>query len=371
MIKVRVTRVGLAGASSLLALSSGLSACAAPAVDDGAESTSSDLTVQNPGTGVFELGWAYGTPTGYGFSAKSSVDEYVRVGTSMSFSIPAYFLWQRLYPNDPMPSDTARLSQLSAKVKAVFVKASGVTTSKSVATSAWTGTQTWDLSATSASFTIPKGTQTVRFEMTIKDAADATKTASIAQGDLSEVAVIGGSLPDKTLLFDTDYGHLRDRVLEGGAPVAGANLALAYTDWRAATLVDSSRIDRQIGSATAYGRFGSFEMPIVGDLVYEISCNAAIDGVWQDDMTLAANDKSRLLPAGGRTAYEASLPIPKKGGKIELVFHVKAYLVVDYSRYSSIKWQKYQQGDRILVADRWDNEHGLAFDNYDFATEKK
>jgi hypothetical protein len=371
MIKVRVTRAGLAGASSFLALTSGLSACAVQPADDGAETTTSDLAVQNAGTGVFELGWAYGTPTGYGFTAKSSVDEYVRVGTSMSFSIPAYFLWQRLYPNDAMPSDPARLEKLSAKVKTVFVKKSGATPSKTVTTNAWKGTQTYDLAATSPSFTIPKGTLSVRFEITIHDAANATQSATVAQSDLSEVAVIGGSLPDKTLLFDTDYGALRDRILEGGSPIAGANLALAYTDWRAATLIDSSKIDRQIGSATAYGRFGSFEMPIVGDLTYEITCSSAVDGVWQNEQPFTANDKSRLLPSGGRTAYEGSLPIPKTGGRIEMAFHVRAYLVVDYSRYSNIKWQKYQQGDRILVADRWDNEHGLAFDNYDFTTAKK
>lgn len=372
MIKVRVTKAGLAGASSFLALSGGLAACAVEPVEEteSAETAESGLTVRNPGTGVFELTWAYGTTTGYTFSANNSVDEYVRVGESMKFSVPAYFLWQRLYPNDAMPTDEARLDQLAAKVKVVFVKANGMSTSRVLAAKSWEGAQSWDRRTTTASFNVPKGTVGVRFEMAISDAADATKTATLGQGDFLEVPVVGGRLPDKTLLFDTDYGRLRQRVLEGGNPVSGAKLSLGYTDWRAASLVDASKIDKQIGTAKAYGRFGSFEMPVMGELEYEITCEAAVDGKWQDAQALAANAASRLLPAG-RTAYEGSLAVAKGAKAIELVFRVKAYLKVDYSKVSNLTWRKYQDGERILVADRWDNENGAAFDNFDFSTEKR
>jgi hypothetical protein len=371
MIRVRVTRTGIVGATGLFALS-GLAGCAAEPSEDAQSSSEgeSGLTVQNPGTGVFELTWSYGTPTGYSFTAKNSTDEYVRAGEAMTFTVPAWFMWQCLHPSDPMPSDPVRLKKLSAKVKAVLVKANGSTTTKTVATTGWQGTQTWDIAATTPSFTIVKGMTAVRFEMTIADADDPTKTASLAQSDFLEVAVIGGTLPDKTLLFDSDYGKLRQRVLEGGNPVAGATLALGYTDWRAAAVIDQSRIDRQIGTATSYGRFGAIEIPVYGELELEITASCGIDGAWQD-LALAANAKSRLLPAGGRVDYEASLPVPKTAKALELSFHVKAYLVVDYSKQPNMKWQKYSQGQRILVADKWDNEHGAAFDNYDFATEKK
>lgn len=372
MIKVRVSRAGLVTASGLFALSAGMTGCAAEAGEDvGASESESGLTVQNPGTGVFELTWAYGTPSGYSFTAQNSTDEYVRVGESMTFKVPAHFLWNRLYPNDAIPSDLDRLKKLSAKVKAVFVKSGGVVgSSKTVATGSWQGSQTWDLWAPTTSFTVPKGTVGVRFEVVVSDAAAPGKTVTAGQADFLEVPVVGGTLPQKTALFDTDYGKLRTRVLEGGSPVAGASLALGYTDWRAATVVDSMKIDRQIGTATSYGRFGAVEIPVYGELEYEITASAGIDGAFQD-VGLAANAKSRLMPPAGRTAYEGSIALPKTAKKLELSFHVKAYLVVDYARYPNMKWQKYGQGQRILVADRWDNENGQAFDNYDLVTEKR
>lgn len=376
MIKVRVLRgvqAGLTGMSGLVALSSGVAACAAEATAEDFASDESALTVMNPGTGVFDLGWSYGTASGYAFSlAQSSTDEYVRAGEKMTFRLPASFLWQRLYPNDAMPSELDRLKKLSAKVKVLYVRDGAVYASATVSSgTAWEGAQVWDLAATTGSFVVSKRAHAVRFEVTISDAADKTKKATVGAGDLLEVPVFGGMLPTKTMLFDNMGSQLRTRIVEGGKPVAGAQLALGYTDWRAATLVDSSAIDRTIGNATSFGRFGSFQMPIQGDLEYEISYAVAIDGVWQAEQLLTANAKSRLLPPFGRTAYEGSLAVPKAGQKIEIYFHVKAFLKVDYSRFSNVGWRKYSQGDRILVRESWDNENGVAFDNYDFVTEKK
>ena len=374
MIKVKVLRgvqAGLTGMSGLVALSTGVAACTAEAPLEDVASDDSALTVQNPGTGVFELGWAYGTSTGYSFEAKGSVDEYLRASQKMTFAIPAHFLWARLYPTEPTPNDVGRLQKLSAKVKIHYVKDGAVYANTSVATNGWTGSQPWDVTATTNSFIVSKRAHAVRFELTISDAADPSKKATIAAGELLDIPVIGGSLPNKTMLFDTMGNQLRTRVLEGGKPVAGAALALGYTDWRAATLVDSSTIDRTIGNATSFGRFGSFEMPISGDLEYEISYAVAIDGVWQDEKQLTGNDTSRLMPPFGRKAWEGVLAIPNAGQKIEVAFHVKTFLKVDYTRFSNVGWRKYTQGERILVRDAWDNENGVAFDNYDFTTEKK
>jgi hypothetical protein len=371
MIKVRVTRAGVIGASGLVALS-GVAACAADQGEDVGESSESGLTVSNPGTGVFELTWTYGTPTGYSFTAtKSSTDEYVRAGEKMTFAIPAFFLWSRLYPNDPLPNDVARLQKLAVKAKAVNVRGGAAYSSSKVTSTGWQGTQTWDLAATTSSFTVAKKAEGIRFELEITDAANPAAKASVAQTDLLEVPVIGGTLPNKTLLFDNMGSTLRSRVLEGGNPVAGATLALAYTDWRAATLVDASTIDRTIGSMTSFGRFGAFEMPIQGELEYEVTCAVAIDGAWQADQALAANAASRLMPPSGRVAYEGSVAIAAGAKKLEIYFHVKTFLKVDYSKYQNIKWQKYAPGDRILVREKWDNENGVAFDNWDFVTEKK
>lgn len=376
-IKVRVLRgvqAGLTGMSGLVALSSGVAACAAeqPVAEDVA-SDDSALTVSNPGTGVFELAWDYGTPIGYSFSAKNSTDEYVRASEKMTFAIPAHFLWQRLYPNDAMPNDVSRLQKLSAKVKIIYVKEGAVYASTNVATTgAFQGSQIWDTAALTNSFIVSKRAQGVRFELTISDAADPTKHATVPANELNEIPVFGGTLPNKTALFDTVGSAMRQRIIEGGNAVAGANLAIGYTDWRAATLNDSISIDRTIGNATSFGRFGSFQMPINGELEYEITYAAAIDGVWQGSETaLSANAKSRLMPPYGRTAYEGVLAVPNGAKNVEIYFHVKTFLVVNYDKFSNVGWRKYQQGERILVRERWDNEHGAYADNYDFPTEKK
>lgn len=375
MIKVRVTRKGLVGltsASGLLALSSGLTACTAePASLEDVEVDESAYTVMDPGTGVFELGWAYGAPTGYAFVAKGSVDEYLRARQQMTFAIPAHYLWSRLHPNEALPQDAARLQQLSAKVKVLYVKDGAVFASRAVKTTGWQGTQTWELAATTTSFNVHRRAQGVRFELTITDAGDPAAQVVLGEADFPEVPVVGGKVPNKTVLFDSVGPTMRSRVLEGGLPVRGAELAIAYTDWRAATLVDASRLDRQIGTAQSYGRFGSVEVPIYGELEYEVSYDVAIDGQWQGEKLLTANAASRLVSGWNRTAFETALSLPKKAQKLEVYFHVKTFLKVDYSRYSNIRWSKYQQGERILVAEKWDNENGVVFDNYDFTTEKR
>lgn len=368
MIRIRVTRTGVVTASGLVALTSSLAACTAETAEDVGETSESGLTVANPGTGVFNVTWAYGTTTGYTFTATNSTDEFVRAGEKMSFSVPAFFMWSRLHPNDPMPNDVARLQKLKAKVHAVHVKGGATLSTSSLSTTAWQGTQPWDLAATTSTFTVAKKADAIRFRIELSDAGDPTANAALVETDFFDVPVIGGALPDKTLLFDSMFSDFRSRVLEGGDPIGGAHLALAYSDWRAATVVDSANIDKTIGTFTNYSRFGMIESPMEGTLEYEVSYESAVDGAWQAEAALAANTASRLMPAnGGRTAYEASLALPKGGKQLDLVFHVKAFLKVDYTRYPNIKTQKYAQGDRILVRDVWDNPNHAAFTNYTFA----
>lgn len=374
MIKVRILKgvqVGLTGATGFAALTGSIGACAAPEDgDDAATSGESALTVQDPGTGVFELTWTYGTPTGYSFAlGQSSTDEYVRAGEKMTFAVPAYFMWTRLHPNDAVPSDVTRLEKLSATVNAVFMKNGAAYATQSVATTGWRGTQPYELAATTAQLTIAAKAEAVRFELTLADADDPAAHATLGQGDFLEVPVFGGTIPNKTALFDTMGSTMRTRILEGGNPVAGASLAVGYSDWRAATLVDASSIDRQIGTATSYGRFGAFDMPIYGDLVYEVAMAYAVDGQWQSESLLAVNAKSRLMPPYGRTAYEGAMALPSGAQKIEVYFHVKAFVVADYAKYPNVTSKKYADGDRVLVREKWDNENGKAYDNWDLVTE--
>lgn len=374
MIKVRIK----AGLPTLVAFTSGLAAtqmaCTGPGEEahEDVDSDESAYTVSDPGSGVFELGWAYGTPTGYSFNlTKSTTDEYVRARESMSFSVPAHFLWSRLYPNDAMPDDVARLQKLSAKIKIVYVKEGAAYASTSVGTASWTGDQTWNLATESGSFIVSRRAQELRFEMTIKDAANASASVTLGPDQFLPVPVIGASVPNKTALFDNMHSSLRHRILEGGQPVRGADLAIAYTDWRANTLVDSGSIDRQIGTQTSFSRFGAIQVPIYGELEYEISYGIAFDGQWQAETALTANGKSRLMPPYGRTAWETTVKVPTATKGLQLYFHVKAFLKVDYSRYSNITWRKYGDGERILVREKWDNENNAPGDNWDLATEKR
>ena len=372
MMKVRVVRgiqTGLPLASGLLALS-GITACTAPDGGEDFESDESALTVTNPGTGVFELAWAHGTPTGYTFAAKNSTDEYVRALEKMTFSIPAHFLWSQLHPSDPMPDDLDRLKKLSAKITITYFRQGTSYGQASAKTTTWEGDLPFNLTSSTTSFTVHRRAQAMRFAIEITDTgASPPAKKTLDESSFHEVAVIGGTLPQKTLLFDSVGPTLRSRVLEGGAPVRGAELALGYTDWRAATLVDAAAIDRQIGTATSFGRFGPVEVPIYGELEYEIAFGAAFDGAWQDEQALVANGQSRLMPPVGRVAYEGSLSLPKTAQNLQLYFHVKAFLKVDYSQYENVHSRKFAHGERILVRERWDNENGAVHDNYDFVTE--
>lgn len=369
MIKVRI----VPGLVALTGFAATQMACTneEAALED-VEEGESAYTVSDPGSGVFELGWAYGTPTGYSFNlTKSTTDEYVRARESMSFAVPAHFLWSRLYPNDAMPEDLTRLKKLSAKIKVVYVKAGAAYASTTVSTNGWTGEQTWNLATQSSSFIVSRRAQGLRFEMTIKDAQDPQASITLGQDQFLEVPVIGASVPNKTALFDNYHSSLRHRILEGGLAVRGAELAIAYTDWRANTLVDSGSIDRHIGTQTSFSRFGPIQIPIYGEIEYEISYGVAFDGAWQDERALTANGKSRLMPPYGRTAWEAKVDVPASAKGLQLYFHVRAFLKVDYSRYSNITWKRYADGERILVREKWDNENNAPGDNWDLATEAR
>jgi len=374
MIKVRVVRgfpTGLPLASSVLAIGGSLTAGCAQA-DTGEEVTSDEsaYTVADPGTGVFELGWAYGTSSGYAFTAKSSTDEYVRVQQKMSFTIPVYFLWQQLHPSERMPTNLDRLKKLSAKVVVSYLKNGASYAGTTLSTNDWLGDQSGNLRATTPTFLVDKKAHAMRFAVEIRDTGVPGEplTKSFDENAFFTQAVIGGSVPDKTLLFDTNGATMRARILEGGRPVQGAELAVAYTDWRASTLVEASTIDREIGTQQSFGRFGPSEIPIYGEVTHEVYYRLAIDGVWQDEKPLVANGKSRLLPAN-RIAYEGNVAIPEDAQTVDIYFHVKSFLKADYSPYSNIRTKRYADGARVLMREKFDNKDNDQGKNYDFATE--
>jgi len=51
---------------------------------------------------------------------------------------------------------------------------------------------------------------------------------------------------------------------------------------------------------------------------------------------------------------------------LNLYFHVKAYLVADYTKYTNVTSKKYVDGQRLFLRERWDNLNGQPNNNYDF-----
>jgi len=50
---------------------------------------------------------------------------------------------------------------------------------------------------------------------------------------------------------------------------------------------------------------------------------------------------------------------------------VKVYLVADYARWGEVTVRRYNQGDRILLRDRYDNAGGVPFQNYELPLEER
>lgn len=362
-VTVRRIQTGVAAASTLLAATgAGTLGCA----DDAETGETLDLTNEalNPGSGMLEL--QLGTPGTMNVALSSSTtDEFVRVGESLKFGLPAWILWETLYPNDPMPEDDARLKQLKATIKVAFVDKSTTLTTKTLSISTWAGTL-YGLYAYTTQFTVPAKTDTLKMTLTIKDAANTAASVVLGQAQMSKIPVFGGDLPNKSLLLDNNNGVLRQRVVDGDLLVKGSTVTLGFTDWRADQIIDKLNLNTQIGNATFSGRFGQYQAPIYGTLVYEVSYGISFDGgqTFAAEKPLAPSTASRLVGAG-RTAYEGKESIPGTATQLQMYAHVKAHLVADYSKYQNVTEKWYSDNQKVLLKEAYDNPNG-AFTNYAF-----
>jgi hypothetical protein len=345
--------------------------CAAP-VEPNLGTASSAETAVDPGTGTLSPS-PYWTPSGmphYSIAAQGSVDEFVRVGEKLTFDVPAYQLWSIVKPNDPI-GDVDSLKALVATFQVTFVSKGDVIGRATPAVSSWTGAELWDLQGTSDAFVIPDKTDTLQIGIVVVDPADGTRV-ELADLDFDTVPVFGGELPLKHVLFDNSGSTLRTRVVEGGGIVPNGTAVVTYTDWRADEIVDKTNLDRQIGTAQSYSRFGPITVPIFGRIDYVVTAGYSYKADWGFSVyPLSATTTSRVINQSGRTAYETTLYVPDVGSTdLEMYFHVQAYLVVDYTSYgSSVLTKRYNQGDRILLKDAYDNKDGKAFENYDVPVE--
>jgi hypothetical protein len=376
MVKVTIRRLraGLTGASGLMLLQQAGVGCAAPAPHEATSSTTSADTVDPVGAGTGTLTpMPYWTPSGtphYSVAATGSIDEFVRVGESLTFSISAYQLWAALKPTAAIPEIDV-LEKLEATFQVAFVSKGDVVGRATPKVGTWTGDAYWDLTGATEAFTVPAGTDTLEIGLVVVDPSDGTRV-ELADLDFDTVPVFGGELPNKHALFDNAGSTLRQRVIEGGGLVPGGDVILTYTDWRADEMVDKTNLDRTIGSAQSYSRFGPVTIPIYGEVQYEVSAGYSYVPEWGFAIyPMTATKTSRVINQAGRTGYETTLYVPQNGEAIlQLFFHVKAYLVADYTSWgSSVLTKRYNQGDRILLKDVYDNKDGKAFENYDVPVE--
>ena len=373
MIKVRVQRVGtqFAVMGGMAAATVGASGCAESDVEVPIDMD--DVQLEEPlftgGDVTFDVsGWPGPGQSVDFVISKATTDEFLRIGQKLSFDIPALTLWDWVHPGSPLPT-FEQLQQLEATITMTAVDKTKPFSTFDVKTTTWRGADVYSLRAVTSIATMPPKTDEIRFAMTIVDKADGTMM-TLDQAQIVPQPVFGGDLPGKTLLFDTAFAY-RERVIEGDEPVAGGSLLFAYTDWRADTLVDASSIDRQIGTQISNGRFGPVTIPIYGTIEHDVGFGVYFDDGqdWRPEILLTPNKTSRVL-GPGRTSYETNLDIPAKAERMAVYIHIKTYLVANYPTAAGVtKW--YNDGERVLKADKYDNPGGQPFVNYQYGVDNR
>ena len=370
-MRVNVLRVGKAAASGLLIVGApGVLGCAPDEAESEGEAIDTSGDALNPGAATLML--TDGASDIY--LSQSTTDEFLRVGETINVKLPGWYLWSMLYPNDPIPSDVNRVKALSATLELLGFDKQLAQAPRTFPAATWNAaSDVWSLEATTGSLAIAAKTDTLKFQLTLTDAMNPAAMVTLGPSELPVAPVFAGELPRKSLLFDNLNATKRQRVIEGDLIVAGAPLHFGVSDWRAEQIVDKLTINTQIGVAEAAGRFGWYSYPIHGTLQYEVAYGVNFnDGLgFRPEALLAASPASPLLPIGamGRTMYEATLQVPSKSLRMSMYLHVKAFLVADYTTYSNVTAQWYQQGAVMLVRDSYDNPGG-SFTNYEFNLQK-
>ena len=402
MLRVTVKRVGAGalGAASLLTIGNTAGGCAVDAAEHhengSTENAASATTAMSVATvkasADLSLGYAYdldgSTNAEFLVQSPSGTDEFVRPGQSLRVRVTQYYLWRYLHPDDYWGEDS-RLDQLSVSVKVEHLFHGAPVGAPSVV--AMTGFETpqpyGSKEAVLAPFTVQAGADSLRLTLVITDAAAPTARVEVGYPVLPPVAIFGGDGANKTLLFDSTGNQpgatLRNRVLDGGNIVAGNVMSLGYTHFRADQIANVQGIafaETVIGKQRNYGRGGPVIIDIVGKVVHEITAGVQFDdgAGWRPETAMVANARSReraeVFPApaspswggvfGLQTTYELATRVPEAATRASLYFHVKTYLVADYSGAYDVTARNYKDGQRILLRETFDNPGG-AGTNYE------
>lgn len=364
-------RVGLPLASGLFSLAGTLSACASTTQEEAA--SDSAFTAIPAGEGTLALD-RMTSPSSYIFRVVGSPDEFLRAGAKMAIQVPSGLMWRARYSSAP-PS-AARVKQLAVHVTLKFQRDGRVYRSVTV-TPRWQGDDLDTLVAVSEAIVIDPKVQLIDFAIEITDTGSEPGAAApptvLDNGWVCSQSVLGGDLPNKSLFFDLDHGHDRERILEGGRPVAGATLSIGYGNDRAMKRVDPGSIDTYIGRGKAFGRFGVGPVQdLHGFLEHEIFVGVSIDGVWQPEVRLAEDWRSPFHASGAQfeEIFQANVPIPERARNVQVYVHIRTFLKADYGSYQ-MEEKRYGDGARIQVREVWDNVGGVRDNNYDYPTEPR
>lgn len=382
MLNVKVRKIGVlvAGATSMLAMSQSVVGCAFEADKgygggDDEESTAQRGQAIEPGSATLMAqmrSWGTGE---VGLTVTNwTTDEYIRVGESLSIDVRASDFWWLAHPEGGDGyDDIDRLKQLRVKVTAYFYNNGTLTGSTTMDIASWSNASyAYELIGTTSAFVVPSTADVIQFAFTVTDVGDAAVNVTIP-AEQAERVVVFGARPMKHVVFDNDYSELRERVIEDGALPRGRDILVGYTDHRVNTVVDASSLNTEIGKQKNYGRFGPDIIPIHGVLEHEVTMGVQLDGQWGQEAPMVQRLDSAMVPRSQpwnrRFAWERLVSIPATSNHVAMYFHVKTYLKVDYSRYPNAVERFYNDGDRILLAERWDNNGGNGVD-YHFDTEQ-
>jgi hypothetical protein len=362
-ITVRKASAAILGA----AIAHGSTACSSSAQPQGegveVASQSAAYSVADPGEATLRIEYRYdgnAQPTKGFYVYESTTDELVRTGQKLTLEIPGWHIGALLGTEQGYPTGE-EIAKLKTTLEITWLRGAATTskTEAKIARFRADGEYSGYPDAISEVITVPAGATAMRLTLVVTS-ADGTRTRSETLRDLR---IFGGELPNKTLFFDENGS----RVAERGAPIAGSELTVAYSEGRAVRLVDPSTIDRSIGRVKVYNpRFGTTESTIFGELVHVITVGYQTgDGVFREQQLVQS---ASPLVRYGRT-QETRIFIPEGTEKVSLYFNVKTYLVAKYPSYGEVTDRRYQDGQWILVRERWDNPNG-ANTNFELSTEK-
>lgn len=344
-------------AAALLLLTA---ACSVSPSNDGNESAAGDTTTTPGAVLRYDIGGGHTR-----FDVTASADEYLRNGETITLSVGAdqiLSIYDQAFWNGASIDGQARLTRGGATVGTVPV---------SFAHGFGPNSDPLFRVATSEPLVIPAGADSIAFELTLHYQPDPAHGVYNNEAPLqtAPLTVIGAYAPNKLALFDTNGAALRARVLEGGDLAAGAQLTVAYTDYRAETILDADHIDTSVAQAEQIidrgGDYGS-PQPINGTLEYEVSVGLYDDvRGWMPEVPLTENQNPELLVQtdNPRFDFTHTADVPASATKVQCYFHVKAFLVAPASYYGKVTSQRFAPGSRSLVAETFDSQNGA---NYGF-----